>query len=94
MRASRSFVAALRRPNQRKFRATLFSLTFVAATVTVSASNILPCPVRPEKERWLDASGQYSNAENMSQMKVAVVPQKKRRWIEEKLPENNISASS
>jgi len=71
----------LRLTQRRSFVTTLFGMTFVAACLTVSASNLLPCPVRPERGRFADGEVHGTGA-------IEVVPAKRtsRRWIEEKVP--------
>ena len=70
----------LRLTQRRSFVTSLFGVTFFAACLTVSASNILPCPVRPDKLRFADSRGE----EELMEVKVAKRP---RRWIEEKVPQ-------
>ncbi|KAH7918832.1 hypothetical protein BV22DRAFT_1075891 [Leucogyrophana mollusca] len=52
----------------------LFVLTFFASVLTVSASNILPCPVRHNRHRYADSERRQG---------AAVVEKRPRRWIEE-----------
>ncbi|KDR83543.1 hypothetical protein GALMADRAFT_235752 [Galerina marginata CBS 339.88] len=73
----------LRLTQRRSFVSSLFGLTFFAACLTVSASNILPCPVRPERSRFADGEEEGVSV-NESQVKVVKRP---RRWIEEKTPQ-------
>ncbi|EDR12940.1 uncharacterized protein LACBIDRAFT_311995 [Laccaria bicolor S238N-H82] len=67
---------------RRRFVSSLFSFTFFATVITVSASNILPCPARPQRGRFADSDEE--------RMPVAVsdvnVTKRPRRWIEEKHP--------
>ncbi|KAF9569491.1 hypothetical protein CPC08DRAFT_701975 [Agrocybe pediades] len=74
-----SIYKVLRLTQRRSFVSSLFGLTFFAACLTVSASNILPCPARPERGRFAD-----SESESLSEKKVVKRP---RRWIEEKVPQ-------
>ncbi|KAF9535098.1 hypothetical protein CPB83DRAFT_781175 [Crepidotus variabilis] len=67
---------------RRAFISSLFGITFFAACLTVSASNILPCPVRPDKLRFAD--GEASSLDTAT-VKVVKRP---RRWIEEKVPQS------
>ncbi|KIY49533.1 hypothetical protein FISHEDRAFT_7885, partial [Fistulina hepatica ATCC 64428] len=66
---------------RRAFVSTLFSVTFCAAVLTVSASNILPCPVRPE--RALHADDEDENFPSNSRVTITRRPS---RWIQEKDP--------
>ena len=72
----------LRLAQNRTFVSSLFGFTFFATVVTVSASNILPCPARPTRERFNDADGTTTN----SSLPVVVVAGKRRKWIEEQYP--------
>lgn len=72
---------ALRFAQGRTFITSLFSITFFATVVTVSASNVLPCPVRPERRAFADTDKNPING-----MEVVVVGRKTRKWIEEKPP--------
>ncbi|KAJ6509978.1 hypothetical protein C8R47DRAFT_964502 [Mycena vitilis] len=76
---------ALRFSQRRQFVSSLFGLTFLGAVVTVSASNILPCPARPTKGRYADSDveGGISGGEEVRRVTVAKRP---RRWIEEVHP--------
>jgi cytochrome c oxidase assembly factor 2 len=67
----------------RTFVSSLFGITFFAAVMTVSASNLLPCPARPDKGRFMDSGG---DEEKILDGKVLVMPRQTRRWIEEKRP--------
>ncbi|OSX59200.1 hypothetical protein POSPLADRAFT_1150322 [Postia placenta MAD-698-R-SB12] len=70
-------------PRQRRtFVSALFGLTFVASVITVSASNVLPCPAH---ERGRFADGENRDGENGRRM-VTVVEKRPRRWIEETHP--------
>jgi cytochrome c oxidase assembly factor 2 len=72
----------LRLSQRRSIISSLFGLTFIVACLTVSASNILPCPVRPERGRFADSDNETAMKEG--QVKVVKRP---RRWIEEKTHE-------
>ncbi|KAF8205131.1 hypothetical protein BJ912DRAFT_940406 [Pholiota molesta] len=71
----------LRLTQRRSFVSSLFGFTFLAACLTVSASNILPCPVRPDRTRFSDSDPQGPSMES-GEVKVVKRP---RRWIEEKV---------
>ena len=73
----------LRLSQRRSFISSLFGFTFIATCLTVSASNILPCPVRPERVRFADSGNERAPVKG-GQVKVVKRP---RRWIEEKAPE-------
>ncbi|KAJ7095219.1 hypothetical protein B0H15DRAFT_946655 [Mycena belliarum] len=73
---------ALRFTQQRQFVSSLFGFTFLAAVLTVSASNILPCPAIVHKGRHADAAG---DAEGPATHPVTVA-KRPRRWIEEVRP--------
>ncbi|KAH7887922.1 hypothetical protein F5I97DRAFT_1805924 [Phlebopus sp. FC_14] len=64
---------------RRTFVSTLFGLTFFASVLTVSASNVLPCPIRPDRGRYADTEGGPEGAGT-----TAVVEKRPRRWIQEK----------
>ncbi|TFK43353.1 hypothetical protein BDQ12DRAFT_674829 [Crucibulum laeve] len=73
----------LRLTQRRSFVSSLFGITFFAAVLTVSASNILPCPVRPSRGHYAD-----SDEEIMGVTKVPVtIVKRPRRWIEEQYPQ-------
>ncbi|KAI0079649.1 hypothetical protein K474DRAFT_1639092 [Panus rudis PR-1116 ss-1] len=69
-------------PRQRRaFVSYLFALTAAASVITVSASDVLPCPARPTKARFADGGG-----EKMREGGKTIVEKRPRRWIEEKKP--------
>jgi len=78
---------ALRFTQKRQFVSSLFGFTFIAAVVTVSASSILPCPVRPVKGRYADSEDEGRISEGDARVTVAKRPP--RRWIEEVHPTRN-----
>ncbi|KAJ3995197.1 hypothetical protein F5050DRAFT_1574112 [Lentinula boryana] len=71
----------LRFAQGRTFITSLFSVTFFATVLTVSASNVLPCPARPERKTFADADPTL-----LMRGEVVVVSRKTRKWIEEKPP--------
>lgn len=75
---------ALRFTQKRQFVSSLFGFTFLAAVVTVSASSILPCPVRPTKGRYADS--EESGIGEGEARRVTVAKRPPRRWIEEVHP--------
>ncbi|KAJ6629160.1 hypothetical protein B0H10DRAFT_1988185 [Mycena sp. CBHHK59/15] len=74
---------ALRFTQRRNFVSSLFGFTFFATVITVSASNILPCPARPNKGRHADSELEGMDADGVRRVIVAKRP---RRWIEEVHP--------
>ncbi|KAI6034302.1 hypothetical protein PISMIDRAFT_297217 [Pisolithus microcarpus 441] len=74
----------------RTFVSALFGLTFFAAVLTVSASNVLPCPVRPDRNRYADSE------ETLNGGGVAgIVEKRPRRWIQERaIPEGTSTSTS
>ncbi|KAK0490708.1 hypothetical protein IW261DRAFT_1433619 [Armillaria novae-zelandiae] len=66
---------------RRTFLSSIFGATAAATILTVLASNILPCPVRPDKSRFADSG---ANAAQLTGK--VVVAKRPRRWIEEKDP--------
>ncbi|KAJ7507588.1 hypothetical protein B0H11DRAFT_1967816 [Mycena galericulata] len=76
---------ALRFTQQRRFVSSLFGFTFLAAVVTVSASNILPCPARPKKGRYADSEIEGGIGEEGARR--VTVAKRPRRWIEEVHPQ-------
>ena len=72
---------------RRKIVSTLFGLTFLASVVTVSASNVLPCPAH---DRGRFADGEARGGLN-GQRAVTVVEKRPRRWIEEAQPKQSNS---
>ncbi|THV03270.1 hypothetical protein K435DRAFT_747862 [Dendrothele bispora CBS 962.96] len=76
---------ALRFAQGRTFVSSLFGFTFFATVLTVSASNILPCPARPNKNRFADSDSDKHEAMSYQGGDV-LVSSKRRRWIEEVHP--------
>lgn len=70
--------------NHRSLTSSLFGLTFLASIITVSASAVLPCPVRPVRTRFADNGEQIG--EDKGKAYSTVVEKRPRRWIEEKPP--------
>ncbi|CAL1702252.1 unnamed protein product [Somion occarium] len=70
-------------PRQRRaFISYLFGLTAFASVLTVSASDILPCPAHPTRGRFAD--GEMDKRMKGGQQ--MVVEKRPRKWIEEKKP--------
>jgi len=78
-----SIYKVLRLTQRRSFVTSLFGFTFAATVLTVSASELLPCPARPNKGRFADTDRADAQFEAGSDVKVSKRP---RRWIEEKAP--------
>jgi len=70
--------------HRRKFVSSLFALTFFVSVVTVSASNVLPCPARGDRSRYADVDEEREDSRRRKD--VTVVEKKPRRWIEEAKP--------
>ncbi|ESK97592.1 hypothetical protein Moror_17592 [Moniliophthora roreri MCA 2997] len=77
---------AQRLAHGRTFVSSLFGITFFATVLTVSASNILPCPARPSKTRFADSEQKDSPASFAGGEVVVVSSKRTRKWIEEKYP--------
>jgi cytochrome c oxidase assembly factor 2 len=78
----------LRYTTRRNLISSLFGLVFTATVVTVSASNLLPCPARPRRGRYADAD-EAIDARGMaeaSRQSIVVVAKRPKRWIEETDP--------
>lgn len=58
---------------------TLFAITFAASVLTVAASNVLPCPVRPDRLRFAEGSSAADG-------RPVIVQKRPSRWIEERAP--------
>lgn len=72
--------------NRRSLTSYLFGLTFVASILTVSASAVLPCPVRPGRARYADSGEEVGERGQRGSGYTTVVEKRPRRWIEEKPP--------
>lgn len=66
----------------RSLTSSLFGVTFVACLLTVSASNVLPCPARPQRGRFADGDEGVESQHR----RVAVTEKRPKRWIEERHP--------
>jgi cytochrome c oxidase assembly factor 2 len=70
----------------RTLTSSLFGLTFFACVLTVSASNILPCPAHTHRGRFAD-DGNIADVRQPSNGRGTIVVEKRpRRWIEERHP--------
>lgn len=65
---------------RRTLVSTLFGLTFFASILTVSASNVLPCPVRSDRNYHADSEHRARGGGPP-----AVVVKRPRRWIQERV---------
>ena len=64
---------------RRTFVSALFGITFFASVLTVSASNVLPCPVRPDRNYHADSErGAQGDGSPVA------VEKRPRRWIQER----------
>ncbi|KAI9453101.1 hypothetical protein BJY52DRAFT_866395 [Lactarius psammicola] len=69
----------------RSLTSSLFGVTFLACLLTVSASNVLPCPAHPQRGRFADG-----DEEGGPQNRRATVTEKRpKRWIEERHPNSH-----
>jgi len=71
--------------NRRTLVSVLFGLTFLASVATVSASDVLPCPARPNRHGFAD-SGESDKDRKGLLSEVTVASRPRRRWIEERIP--------
>jgi cytochrome c oxidase assembly factor 2 len=69
---------------RRTFVSTLFGLTALASVFTVSASNVLPCPVHPSRKRYADDESGTDGAVQPAAR--VVVERRPRRFIQETYP--------
>lgn len=76
---------ALRFTHRRAFVSSLFGVTFFATVLTVSASNILPCPARPNKSRFADS--ELEGGSLVGAGRRVTITKRPRRWIEESRPD-------
>jgi cytochrome c oxidase assembly factor 2 len=79
-----SISRVIRFTQRRTFMSSLFGFTFFATVLTVSASNILPCPARPQRGRFADgdSEGTWKHAGNGR----VTVSKRPRKWIKETPP--------
>ena len=70
----------------RSLTSSLFGLTFLACVMTVSASNMLPCPAHPHRGRFADDGNNGDDHQSPSGQREIVVEKRPRRWIEERHP--------
>jgi len=74
--------APFRLTRNKTLTSTLFALTFATSVLTVAASNVLPCPARPDRVRFAEAD----DARVATDWRPVVVQKRPSRWIEEKPP--------
>jgi cytochrome c oxidase assembly factor 2 len=72
--------------SNRKLVSSLFALTFFASVLTVSASNVLPCPARSNRSRYADVDESRVNA---VKKKDGTPEKRSRRFIEETKPHHS-----
>ena len=70
----------------RTLTSSLFGLTFFACVLTVSASNMLPCPVHSHRGRFADDGSNAGSHQTSDGRRAIVVERRPRRWIEERHP--------
>ena len=70
----------------RSLTSSLFGLTFFACVLTVSASNMLPCPAHPNRGRFADDGNSVGDNHPPNERRAIVVEKRPRRWIEERHP--------
>ncbi|KAH9964311.1 hypothetical protein BJV74DRAFT_303854 [Russula compacta] len=66
----------------RSLTTSLFGVTFLACILTVSASDMFPCPAHSQRGRFADGD----DNEGPSSRRAIVVEKRPRRWIEERHP--------
>ncbi|KIM27603.1 hypothetical protein M408DRAFT_330031 [Serendipita vermifera MAFF 305830] len=74
--------------NRRTIVTALFGLTFLASVATVSASDVLPCPVRPSRHSFAD-SGEPSDEQALPSQ-ITRMSRPRHRWIEERIPPKTV----
>jgi cytochrome c oxidase assembly factor 2 len=70
----------------RALTSSLFGLTFFACVLTVSASNMLPCPAHLHRGRFADDGNNTGDHQPSNGRRAIVVEKRPRRWIEERHP--------
>ena len=70
----------------RSLTSSLFGLTFLACVLTVSASNMLPCPAHLHRGRFADDGNNTGDHQPSNGRRAIVVEKRPRRWIEERHP--------
>lgn len=84
MVSPRQHVFRLTTRRARSLTSSLFGLTFLACVMTVSASEMLPCPAHSQRGRFAD--GDNDRSRDPSRSRTIVVEKRPRRWIEERHP--------
>ena len=68
---------------RRSLISSLFGFTFFASIITVSASNILPCPA---KKSFIHLAESDGDVRGVAERRKVIVEKRPRRWMEEKRP--------
>jgi cytochrome c oxidase assembly factor 2 len=83
MVSQRQHVFRLTTRRARSVTSSLFGVTFLACVLTVSASNVFPCPAHSQRGRFADGEPDSSRR---PMPRTVVVEKRARRWIEERRP--------
>ncbi|KAI0278345.1 hypothetical protein BGY98DRAFT_877961, partial [Russula aff. rugulosa BPL654] len=67
----------------RSLKSSLFGLTFFACVLTVSASNMFPCPAHPHRSRFADDGNNTGDHRPSNRRRAIVIEKRPKRWIEE-----------
>ncbi|KAI0290596.1 hypothetical protein BC826DRAFT_913044 [Russula brevipes] len=68
----------------RSLTSSLFIVTSLACVLTVSASDVLPCPAHPRRGRFADDGDSSDGHRHPPSRRTVVVEKRPRRWIEER----------
>ena len=69
----------------RSLTSSLFALTFLGCVLTVSASNVLPCPAHTHRGRFADGDNDGDHRPP-SGRRAITVEKRPKRWMEERDP--------
>ncbi|KAI9432873.1 hypothetical protein F5148DRAFT_558819 [Russula earlei] len=84
MLSPRKYMFRLTTRRARSLSSSLFGLTFLACVLTVSASDMLPCPAHSKRGRFADENNDVGNVP--ASRRPVVVQKRPKRWIEEHHP--------
>jgi cytochrome c oxidase assembly factor 2 len=84
MVSQRQHVFRLTTRRTRSLASSLFGVTFLACVLTVSASDVFPCPAHSQRGRFAD--GDMDGSRHPPKSRTVVVEKRARRWIEERHP--------
>ena len=76
----------------RSLTSSLFGVTFLACVLTVSASNMFPCPAHSQRGRFAD--GDIDSSRHPLRSRTVVVEKRARRWMEERHPSSDIATAN